>query len=408
MATPALPNTLPDGQELEKIIERARKGDETTLPVLRQLFKDPRAVDRLGGDLARQAEYSLIRAAAGKDAALREALERKLELLRADLAGPAPTPLERLLVERVAACWLQLHYAETLIAQQAQNFSLVQAEHYDRMRDSAHKRYLSAIKALALVRKLAVPVLQVNIARKQVNVAGGLPNTARPLTRGRAPTSEAKGEVDGPSPGSRESAGMVAPRLHPARRVNPRPHSRRHRLPLAGPRPGPTRQAQGGAPGRAGAPAPPAGAPALRPLAARLPRVPGEGRRADGRRPAHLALWPLAPLPVGELAAAGAPQLPALRQPPLLVPQPAKCRLRRLRDANATPLTCAAGWRRESSFSTETGQIGPRNQPGRGGNQPFVDFSAQEAPSSQSAQGHGRQEVGPASTLADMAQLLTI
>ena len=34
------------------------------------------------------------------------------------------------------------------------------------------RRYLSALKTLALVRKLAVPVLQVNIARKQVNVAG--------------------------------------------------------------------------------------------------------------------------------------------------------------------------------------------------------------------------------------------
>jgi len=41
--------------------------------------------------------------------------------------------------------------------------------------DHAHRRYLSALKTLALVRKLAVPVLQVNIARKQVNVAGVCP-----------------------------------------------------------------------------------------------------------------------------------------------------------------------------------------------------------------------------------------
>ena len=38
--------------------------------------------------------------------------------------------------------------------------------------ESAEKRYLAAIKMLALVRKLAVPVLQVNLARKQVNVVG--------------------------------------------------------------------------------------------------------------------------------------------------------------------------------------------------------------------------------------------
>jgi hypothetical protein len=34
------------------------------------------------------------------------------------------------------------------------------------------KRYLGAIKALALVRRLAAPLLPVNVAEKQVNVAG--------------------------------------------------------------------------------------------------------------------------------------------------------------------------------------------------------------------------------------------
>ena len=41
--------------------------------------------------------------------------------------------------------------------------------------DRAHRRYLTAIKTLAIVRKLALPVLQVNIAKKQVNVAGSPP-----------------------------------------------------------------------------------------------------------------------------------------------------------------------------------------------------------------------------------------
>jgi hypothetical protein len=52
-----------------------------------------------------------------------------------------------------------------------QKLSLGWGEYYQRRMDRAHRRYLSAIKTLALVRKLAVPVLQVNIARKQVNVA---------------------------------------------------------------------------------------------------------------------------------------------------------------------------------------------------------------------------------------------
>jgi hypothetical protein len=161
-----------DRKQLEKIIQRAREGDEAMLPVLQQLFKDPAAVDRLGGDLARQAELSLTRSATGKNVLLREALQRKVELLRAELGGPAPAPLERLLVERVVACWLQLHLADVFLAQQNGKLSPRQAEYHERARDRAHKRYLSSIKTLVLVRKLAVPVLQINIARKQVNVAG--------------------------------------------------------------------------------------------------------------------------------------------------------------------------------------------------------------------------------------------
>ena len=93
-------------------LKRVRDGDESTLPVVRKLLQDPHAADQLGGNLAEQAEQSLIRAAAGKDVLFREALSRKLELMRADLSGPSPTPLERLLVERVVACWLQVQDAD--------------------------------------------------------------------------------------------------------------------------------------------------------------------------------------------------------------------------------------------------------------------------------------------------------
>jgi hypothetical protein len=50
--------------------------------------------------------------------------------------------------------------------------TMKQVEHQEERRDRAHRRYLTAIKTLATVRKLALPVLQVNIAKKQVNVAG--------------------------------------------------------------------------------------------------------------------------------------------------------------------------------------------------------------------------------------------
>jgi hypothetical protein len=156
------------------LLTRAQRGDASTLPALRQLLQRPEVVDAMGGDLAGQAEQSLIKAAAGDDLAFQEALTRKLELLRAELAGPSPSPVERLLVERAVACWLQVQDADVRYAQ-GKNLSLAQGDYHQRRMDHAHRRYLSALKTLALVRKLAVPVLQVNIARKQVNVAGACP-----------------------------------------------------------------------------------------------------------------------------------------------------------------------------------------------------------------------------------------
>jgi hypothetical protein len=166
--------TRPCDKELVALVERAQKGDKAALPGLRGLLQDPAAVDALGGDLARQAQLVLIDKFGGQNLLVKEALTRKLDLLRAELAGSDPTPLERLLVERVVACWLHLHHLEITYAGR-ESMSLELGAYYQRSLSAAHKRYLSALKTLAQVRKLAVPVLQVNIARKQVNVAGVCP-----------------------------------------------------------------------------------------------------------------------------------------------------------------------------------------------------------------------------------------
>jgi hypothetical protein len=159
---------------VREFFDRAKKGDKSTLPILRQMLRRPEAVDDLGGNLARQAELALVEAAAGENLAFKEALICKLDMLRGELLGADSTPLERLLVERIVACWLQVQDADIRFAQ-AKNLTWEGGTYYQHRMDRAHRRYLSAIRTLALVRKLALPVLQVNIARKQVNVAGAVP-----------------------------------------------------------------------------------------------------------------------------------------------------------------------------------------------------------------------------------------
>jgi len=160
----------PGAKRTWDLIERARKGDESTVRDLRKMFQLPGIVDLVGGNLAAQARSILVGKAAGSDVALREALLRKSEEIQAELAGPNPSPLERLLADRAVACWLFLSYCECMMAQ-GLGLSLEAQEFHQRRVNHAHRRYLSALRTLAQVRKLALPVLQVNIARRQVNVA---------------------------------------------------------------------------------------------------------------------------------------------------------------------------------------------------------------------------------------------
>jgi hypothetical protein len=168
--TPVQASPKTDDQLLA-VANRAQKGDKTALPALREMLKDPGLVNALGGDLAMQAQLTLINKFSGENLLYKESLTRKVRLLRDELAGSNPTPLENLLVERIVACWLHLHHLEVIYAGK-ESMSLELGSYYQRSISWAQKRYLAAIKTLAVVRKLAVPVLQFNIAKRQVNVAG--------------------------------------------------------------------------------------------------------------------------------------------------------------------------------------------------------------------------------------------
>lgn len=175
MTTPETPAEsgppAPRGTErLNDLVRRAAKGDESTLPEIRALLdseKGDRLIEVLGGDMARNAERAMVEGSLGKNLAAREALHRKLAALRAELTGPDPTPIERLLAERAALCWLTVNGYEAAYAQRGGDLTIAQAEFQQRRIDRAHKRYLTALRTLATMRKLAIPALQVNIARNQ-------------------------------------------------------------------------------------------------------------------------------------------------------------------------------------------------------------------------------------------------
>ena len=169
-------------ERLQRLVTRAEQGDESVLPELRAALDANPWVWQRYGDLGRQSEAAWLQLVAGKNLLLLESASRKAEQLRAELAGPAPSPLERLLVERIVATWLQVHYSDASYAQlkgtnPAQHTAALQRQ------NSAQQRYLQAVKALATVRKLLRPGLSpVDLALRPVpeQPAGRLAGASAP------------------------------------------------------------------------------------------------------------------------------------------------------------------------------------------------------------------------------------
>lgn len=162
--------------EIKALIEKGSKGDKAAVVELKEMLgESPEALKwwRRYGDLAQQAEASILNAMTGKQLILREAASRTAEAMRTELAGQEPSPIETLLAERITLCWIHLNYAETIYAQNMGEMSMKQAEFHQRRISHCHQRYLSAIRTLAMVRRLLrPPVAQINIAEQQVNIAG--------------------------------------------------------------------------------------------------------------------------------------------------------------------------------------------------------------------------------------------
>jgi hypothetical protein len=118
------------------------------------------------------AVIGLVDWAAGKGGAekTKARLQDELCEVAAELAGPSPSPVERVLAETAATSWFayRLYEAAYAAAMRGEGgMSLAQSEHSQRRMDRAHRRLMSTLKTLATVRRLALPALQINVANRQ-------------------------------------------------------------------------------------------------------------------------------------------------------------------------------------------------------------------------------------------------
>ena len=91
------------------------------------------------------------------DSYTRECLRLKVGRLQHELAGAAPSPIEKILAGRVAVCYLDTYYSDMLADS---NCDLVAGDLTQRRQDRAQRRYLQAVKALAECRKIEASTIR--------------------------------------------------------------------------------------------------------------------------------------------------------------------------------------------------------------------------------------------------------
>ena len=158
---------------LEELVEKAGKGDKKPLPEVRKILKESPELAWQLMDVGRVAEWRYTEMMLKEeDFGKKEVLKAQLAAMREEIAGDNPSPLELLLAERIVLTWLQIQLFEDLYASSiSKSMTIAQGNYKQKRIDQAYKRYLSAIRTLAQIRKLS-PAVQINIAEKQINTAG--------------------------------------------------------------------------------------------------------------------------------------------------------------------------------------------------------------------------------------------
>ena len=164
--------------KLEKLSDRVADGDKKARGELRRALREsgPEVV-REASELARIGQWALIKTAARGKALAEEALVVRLEMMRSEIAGPDPSPLEFLLVEKIVSAWMLTELLDLLLSAQLltelpkkQRMSHSFLKFYLGWQERAHRWLLSSIRELARVRRLqsGVPNSQTNV---QINLS---------------------------------------------------------------------------------------------------------------------------------------------------------------------------------------------------------------------------------------------
>lgn len=120
-------------------------------------------------DLAHHAAFRMI-SETNSTEAVRICLEGNFEALQYELAHPEDGPMEQMLIRHAGLCWLRLQTVEQLYTGMTSgSITVEKADFWERKLSATQRRYLRACETLVRVRRLKLPLVQVNVGNQQLN-----------------------------------------------------------------------------------------------------------------------------------------------------------------------------------------------------------------------------------------------
>jgi len=166
---------LPSAKELRDLINATDRENprQEDVAALRALLNERTELWCVAGDMARSAAMHLMDEGVKATPLVKESLKAAWATLLKDLGYQDAPLLEKLLVEQVVLCYLRLFLVEyNYTSATSAAGSYEKLDYWERRLSAAQRRFLRAASALAQIRKMQLPALQVNIGDKQVNLVG--------------------------------------------------------------------------------------------------------------------------------------------------------------------------------------------------------------------------------------------
>lgn len=165
-ATEEPARTYTQAQGFAEMVKRANMGNKACLAGVRRVLDKQPEIWMHTGDVSVLAERAWADRIADGNVLIEESVLRSVQALKASLAGPNPSPVESAVIDLVGVAWLASLQSERAAAAQPEGGSVQQAMCRAQRAESAGRRFNSAVRTLALVRRL-LPVEVVPLEAKE-------------------------------------------------------------------------------------------------------------------------------------------------------------------------------------------------------------------------------------------------